>query len=350
MTDIRKIDENFNVTTNLELDDVTFYSVRDNLWCLYGLMLDDMFRRLPEATAEKVSQGVFALHTNTAGGRARFITDSPYVAIVAKMPHKNHLPHMPQTAVSGFDMYVDKRFCCALIPPVDMEESFSAMKNFGGAEKRNITINFPLYNDVSDLFIGIKQGSCFEKAKDYEHKEKIVYYGSSITQGGCVSRPGLSYPAIISNELGCDYVNLGFAGNARGELIMAEYIAGLNPDIFVLDYDHNAPNVEHLKNTHEKFFLKFRSICPDTPVVMVSAPNIKFNNYSVWSDRRDIIKSTYNNATEKGDKNVYFIDGECLWGDKHWDLCSVDGIHPNDLGHFNMANGILPTIEKILFK
>jgi lysophospholipase L1-like esterase len=343
---ISEIDKNFNVDDGLDLSDVKYYSVKENPWCLYGLMFDDVFRRMPKMVAENVNEGVLALHTNTSGGRLRFVTDSPYVAIVAKMPDKVHFPHMPQTGVTGFDMYIDNRFHSAFIPPIDMENSFSSVNYFENSTERNITINFPLYNNVTDLYIGLKEGASFKKAQDYERKEKIVYYGSSITQGGCASRPGLAYPAIISNELGCDYINLGFSGSARGEVIMAEYIASLEPDIFVMDYDHNAPTEEHLKKTHENFFKTFRKLCPETPVVMISAPNIKF--WLDWTVRREIIKTTYNNALANGDKNVYFIDGEKLWGDDNWDCCTMDCIHPNDMGHFKMAQAILPSIKKLI--
>jgi len=346
MANLYEIDKNFIVESSFNLEDVEYYDVKENSWCLYGLIFDNIFRRMPKEIAEKVNEGVFSLHSNTSGGRLRFVTDSPYVAIVAKMPDKCHFPHMPQTGVSGFDMYVDKRFHSAFIPPIDMGNSFSGVNYFNDSTKRNITINFPLYNNVVDLYIGLRKGSCFEAATAYSIKEKIVYYGSSITQGGCASRPGLAYPAIISNEIGCDYINLGFSGSARGEEIMVEYIAGLKPDIFVLDYDHNAPTEEHLKNTHEKFFKIFRNKCPDTPVVMISAPNVKF--CLDWKARREIIEATYNNAVANGDQNVYFIDGETLWGEELWDCCTMDKIHPNDLGHFEMAQGIMPTIRKII--
>ena len=348
MSNISDIDKNFVVKSNLHLEDAEYFNIKENPWCLYGLMFDDMFRRMPKEVATKVNEGVLSLHSNTSGGRLRFITDSPYVAIVAQMPDKVHFPHMPQTGISGFDLYVDKRFYASFIPPIDRESTFSSVNSFKTSEERNITINFPLYNNVSDLYIGLKKGSSFKKADDYKQKEKIIYYGSSITQGGCASRPGLAYPAIISNELGCDYVNLGFSGSARGEEIMAEYIASLNPDIFVMDYDHNAPTEEHLKKTHEKFFKAYRKLCPNTPVVIVSAPNFKYGGYLDWRARREIIKATYNNAVANGDKNVYFVDGESLWGEEHWDLCTMDCTHPNDFGHFKMAQGIMPTIRQII--
>ena len=51
----------------------------------------------------------------------------------------------------------------------------------------------------------------------------MVFYGSSITQGGCAQRPGNSYPAIVSMDRMTDFVCLGFSGNAHGEAKMAEY-------------------------------------------------------------------------------------------------------------------------------
>ena len=348
MSKISEIDKNFKIETNLNLDDVVYYNVKENPWCLFGVLNEDVFRRIPKEIARQVNAGVYPLHTNTSGGRLRFVTDSPYVAIFAKMPDKTHFSHMPQTGISGFDAYVDNRFFGAFIPPVDMENgSFNSVVYFNNNVEKNLMIHMPLYNNVSDLYVGIKKGSTFKKAEDYKNKGKVVYYGSSITQGGCVSRPGLSYPAVIARELDCDFINLGFSGSAKGETVMAEYIAKLNPSIFVFDYDHNAETEEQLQATHESFYKTFRSICPKTKVVMISAPNFKYK-YINWDSRREIIKKTYNNAIASGDQNVYFIDGETLWGEEIWDSCTVDGTHPNDLGHFKMAEAIILVLKKIM--
>ncbi len=212
---------------------------------------------------------------------------------------------------------------------------------------REITINFPHYNKVVDLYVGLSENAVFEEATPYKYDKKVIFYGSSITQGGCVSRAGTAYTNILSNNLGFDFVNLGFSASARGEIIMAEYIAEQNPDIFVMDYDHNAPNSEHLEKTHEPFFKRFRELRPDTPVVMLSAPNIRFCNEDM-EKRREIVKTTHENACKNGDMNVYFVDGKMLWGDDDWDLCAVDALHPNDLGQYRMAKCIEPLLEKIL--
>lgn len=347
MKNIADIDKNFKVETKLDKSDIKFYNVKEYPFCVFGLIYDEIFRRMPEDIANKVNDGVKVLHTYPAGGRIRFKTDSPYVAISAVMPENVHFPHSSDTGISGFDIYVNNRFKKAFIPPLDMNGGYEGISDFDGNEMREITINFPRYNKVVDLHIGISENAVFEEATPYNCDKKVFFYGSSITQGGCASRAGMSYTNILSRFLDFDFVNLGFSASALGEIIMAEYIAEQNPDVFVMDYDHNAPTAEHLEKTHEPFFKKFRELRPTTPVVMISAPNIRFG-YEKYEKRREIVRTTYENARKNGDKNVYFIDGEMLWGDEDWDLCAVDALHPNDLGQYRMAKTIQPVLEKIL--
>ena len=82
----------------------------------------------------------------------------------------------------------------------------------------------------------------------------VVFYGSSITHGAAAGRPGNTYENFISQKYNLDYVNLGFAGQAKGEVNMAEYIAGLRMCAFVCDYDHNAPDADYLEKTHYRFY------------------------------------------------------------------------------------------------
>ena len=76
MSDITKIDKNFKYDNSIELDDVCFCNIKENPWCVFGLMWDERFRRIPKELAEKVNEGVVDLHSKTAGGRLRFKTDS----------------------------------------------------------------------------------------------------------------------------------------------------------------------------------------------------------------------------------------------------------------------------------
>lgn len=341
-----QIDPNFKSESKLKLDDICFYNVKENPWCLFGLIKEDHFRRMPKAVAAQVNAGVQELHTNTSGGRVRFRTDSPYVAISAVMPTLVYFPHMPDTGISGFDMYVDGSYIKTFIPPEDVTQGFEGVYHFEDRRERNIMIHFPLYNNVKDLYIGLKDGASLQEHTPYSTAQKIVFYGSSITQGGCASRPGMAYPAQVSQKLNCDFINLGFSASAKGEPVMARYIAGLNPDLFVLDYDHNAPTLEFLEKTHEVFFRTFREHQKEVPVVFMTAPNVRFAD-AQWRKRADVVYRTYQNAVAAGDRNVYFIDGAQLWGEEDWQMCTVDALHPNDLGHYRMAQNVIRMIREL---
>ena len=176
----------------------------------------------------------------------------------------------------------------------------------------------------------------------------VVYYGSSITQGGCASRPGMAYQNIISRWYNCDHINLGFSGNAKGEDAIAEYIAGLKMSVFVYDYDHNAPNVEHLKKTHKRMFDIIRGKNPNLPIIIVSMPKYPLTNNEVL--RREVIKETYKTAKSQGDNNVYFIDGCEMMRFKGGNEATVDNCHPTDLGFRRMADWIGEAVGKALKK
>lgn len=350
MSDVALIDSNFKVETKINQADIKFYDVNQKPFKIYGIYYDDgKFRRIPEEVAKTVNDGVYRLHANTAGGRVRFKTDSPYVAIHTKMPMIGKMPHFAYTGSAGFDLYIDEdggRYFDTFVPPIGISDGYESIVRFDSSEMREITINFPLYSDVSELYIGLSDGATIEEAKPYKTEKPIVYYGSSITQGGCASRPGTSYQSLVSNRLDANYINLGFSGNARAEDPIAEYISNLDMSVFVYDYDHNAPSVEHLEKTHQKMFQKIRDKNPDLPIVLVSRPHYYLLDHE--KRRLEIITKTYNDAKAAGDGNVYLIDNVALT-----QLCknegTVDDCHPNDLGFASMANAVGDVLEKILY-
>ena len=345
MSDISKVDKNFEVKTNIAKEDIEFFNAEDAPFKIYGIFKDDgKFRRLPEAVAKTVNDGVHILHANTAGGRVRFVTDSSYVAIQAKMDGLGKMPHFAFTGSIGFDMYADNFYIKTFAPTVDITDGFESVIELETNELREITINFPLYSNVKELYIGLQKNSVLKEASPYKNTKPLVYYGSSITQGGCASRPGMSYQAIVSRRFDYDYINLGFSGNAKAEDTIIDYIKNLDMSIFIYDYDHNAPTVEHLANTHEKMFKAIRETHPNLPIIMMSRPKFKLTDLE--EQRLEIIKTTYNNAIASGDKNVYLITGKELTA-----LCgnegTVDNCHPTDFGFASMAKAVGDVIEKI---
>ncbi len=356
MDDITKIDKNFAVQPVKAGDETVFFNCLEEPFKVYGLMFpeneNDVFHRMPYEVAKDVNEGVATLNHHSAGGRVKFRTNSPYIIIRVKEPAIYRAPHFTLCGSAGFDLYKDVdgevMYVSSFMPPNDMQDGYEAKRETGISEETDITIHFPLYSRVKSLEIGIAVGSTLKPAADYKYDVPVVYYGSSITQGGCASRPGMAYQNIISRELDCDHINLGFSGSARGEDVIAEYIANLKMSVFVYDYDHNAPSVEHLQNTHSRMFKIIRKKQPDLPIVMVSAPNGRPNPNQKL--RRDVIKATYDEAVANGDRNVWFIDGSEMMRFKGGNEATVDNCHPTDLGFRRMADVIGDTVKEILEK
>ena len=334
-----------------------FYNVKEAPFAIYGLYdakSNAPFCRIPEEVAKSVSDGVVYLYRNTAGGRVRFATDSPYL-ILRMRTHKVHkFAHMTATAGAGFDLYEDDPttkksvFAHAFVPPTTMTEGYESKYTISDGKLHFYTLNLPLYNDVDELWIGIKDGTILSEGLSYDGEKPIVYYGSSITQGACASRPGNSYEAMICRRLNRDYLNMGFSGSAKGEPPMAEYLATLPMSMFVCDYDYNARTVEHLEATHYPFYEAIRQKNPTIPYLMISRHTA--HRSETADRRREVIRASYEKAKANGDENVYFLDGDSFFPDECRDSCTVDTVHPNDLGFYFMARAIGDAIADILKK
>lgn len=352
--DISKLDKNF-AGEEIQYEGLKIYNVRDSLFRIYGLYKayeNGRFKRMPHAEAVKMNPNVQELYTHTSGGRIRFRTDSTRIFLRSILPSVTKFDHMPKTGASCFDLYVDGEYFNTFRHGVlnglesqdKPENAYDSNLTFNEKKMRDVLINFPLYNSVEDVFIGLDEDAVILPAKEYAYGRPIVFYGSSITQGGCASHPGNAYFNILSRRLDADIVNLGFSSGCKGELAMAEYLANLDMSILVYDYDHNAGSAEYLKETHERMFNIIRKKQPNLPVIMITAADRKYG----IPERRDVIYQTYKNAVDAGDEHVYFIDGATIYAPVGRGLCTVDHIHPNDIGFLMMANAVEPVIRTIL--
>ncbi len=347
--DIGKIDKNMLVAANIS-EDVQWHDILDeSKFSMHGIFFEKEsgeILRLPSAVAKATSVGVDRLARHTSGGRLCFVTDSPYIAIHCKI-NGHVMSNMSWSGSASFDLYMNGVFR-GLFRSMPTGEQTTMLYQIGGAKdgECQMELNFPLYAGVQDMLIGLKAGSTVRAAHPYQDTLPIVYYGSSITQGGCSTRPGMSYQSYICRDTLVDYVNLGFSGSGKGEPAIREYIASLPCSILVLDWDHNLYSVDSLKEVHEPMYRAFRATHPDTPVVFISRPD--FSPSDTIIGMRRVIMDTYETARAEGDQNVYFIDGEIIFGEEHRGECTVDGCHPNDLGFYRFYQTLKPMIEKIL--
>ena len=353
--DISKIDKNLSVETTLLKDGVAFYDVRRAPFRVYGLYdykNQPIFRRLPEEVAAATSDGVAHLSKHTAGGRVRFATDSDFICIKAKMNSITLLPHMPTSGTAGFDLFIDSpdgaesRYVRTFMPPWHTkDEGYESRIDLGSKKLRYFTINFPSYSGVDELLVGISEGSTLGEGLPYRSLAPFVYYGSSITQGGCASRSGNIYQNVVCRRTNVDYINLGFSGNGRAEDAIVDYMASLQMSAFISDYDHNSPSREHLSATHYKMYEKIRAAHPDIPYIMLSKCDLD-NSYDANLARREVVYESFCRARANGDKNVYYIDGASIFRGPYQNMCTVDSCHPNDLGFALMADAITAELER----
>lgn len=319
---------------------------------LYRAMLPEHFYRLPVEVMRSAGDGVTCRAQCPSGARVRFRTDSPSITVRMVLRRVGVDWAMSRVAASGMAVYSGAvsapKYLGVVVPddysdePTKAEQRFEKMHTM-----EDVTVFLARNEELISLEIIIEDGASIEPPTPYAISKPIVFYGSSITEGGCATRNTNSYTALLSKWLDADYINLGFSGAAKGESAVASYIASLDMCAFVYDYDHNAPDVAHLEATHEPFFQIIRECHPLLPIIMLTKPDFDSNPQDAAA-RREVIYRTYTNALEAGDEHVAFIDGETYFGPHDREVCTVEGCHPNDLGFMRMAQTIYPVLQRML--
>ena len=330
---------------------------------------EHVYRRLRQKPETPLPSGVDALAWNTSGGQVAFRSDSNRIVLKVKMRPWRVMTNMSPIGTAGFDLYTGEpgkkmfvrsgRFAAGAREYTT--EVYAALAK--ERKMREFLINFPLYAGVESVYVGVDEGAKVDAPSPWASDRPVVVYGTSITQGGCASRPGMSWTNILSRRLNIPFVNLGFSGKGRGEAEVAREVARVsNPGLFVLDYEANSgtpglKRIESISITMPEFIKILRAAHPETPILVIS----KIRYPGEWRDRAadDPARSPEVEAVRKfqeelvaklrgaGDGNIYYLNGSDFLGED-WYECTVDGVHPTDLGFSRMAEAIGPTIEKIL--
>lgn len=310
------------------------------------------YYRMLESDSSKYPSGVAGNSQKSAGGRIRFRTNSKSMTINVTLISTMDIPHMTVTGARGIDIYTGtgsaKKYLKTIVPK-NGASRYSETINLSG-NATDYTLVLPLYAGIGTLQIALDKDAKIGAPTPYKYEAPVVFYGSSITHGCSASRPGTSFTDVVTRMLDANLVNLGFNGSAKGEQVVAEYIAKLEMSAFVLDYDYNATSVDELKNTHYNFYKTVRDAHPDLPIIIMTKCNVEISNSDVNAQRRAVIKSTYDKAVSEGDKNVYFIDGQYVYPAIARELCTVDGAHPTDLGMYCISQALYPVLKDVLEK
>ena len=313
------------------------------------------YDRWPAGAEAKLRGAVWSLGEDSAGLAVRFVTDATSISVRWTLRRERlAMAHMPASGVSGVDLYVKAKGKWHWLGsgrpdkyPTE-EKSLAAHMQPG---RREYLLYLPLYNGVEEVKIGVPQEAEFEPATPRpEGLKPIVFYGTSIVQGGCASRPGMAYPAILGRRLERPQINLGFSGSAWGEPEVAQLLAGLDPAVYVLD---PLPNMkeEWVGPRLERFVEILRGAHPKTPIVLVE--NIAYPDGDLVGPRGERytkanarLRELCQRLVRAGDKHLLYVPAEGLIGADSEG--TVDGTHPTDLGFMRMADAIEPALRRAL--
>lgn len=324
---------------------LTYRKIRDTCAKIEGVC-PGTWQRLPDDILKEIDRPeLTVLAHHTSGAVLRFQTNTRILGLCMELLEPDFMmSHMPLTGSAGMDVFVNGRYAATL--RAELGEALVRGEIPLSGEKAEITVYLPLYNGVREFYLGIAEDACIREPSDHKIEKPILFYGSSITQGGCASRTSNAYPALVGRWLDAGIYCLGFSGNARGDLPVARYISGLSSGCLVYDYDYNAPDAAFLRETHEPFLAYILSRNPELPVLVLSRPNPEHQAVERESRmRRQIVKETALKYQNRGYR-VKFLDGAELFGTDSRECCTVDGTHPNDLGFYRMAKKVLEEIRE----
>jgi len=314
------------------------------------------YDRLPAAAEGKVPASVWGLSLNSAGMCVRFVTDATTIQAHWVLRSTNlAMNHMPATGVSGLDLYVktpDRGWRWVAVGRPESPDNTATLVSGMPAGEREFMLYLPLYNGVSSVKVGVPSDARLGKAppRPPERARPVLFYGTSIAQGGCASRPGMVHTAILGRRLDVPVINLGFSGSGRMEAVMAEFMAQLDPAVYVLDCLPNM-SAEELTERVEPFVRTLRQAHPDTPILLMEdrtyanafiLPGTRARN----DTSRAAYKAAYERLLAAGVKGLHYLPGEDLLGDDG--EATVDGSHPTDLGFARQADAMEKALRPLL--
>lgn len=311
----------------------------------------NFYHRIDTLKYNNMPAAVKRLFTHTAGMALLFKTNSNSIVARWKLPVEKNYANMTPMVHSGLDLYIRLNgawtYAGSGAPKAIVNEA-TLVKEMENGEKECL-LYLPLYNGIEQLEIGVTASS-YILPLDNPFAGKVVVYGSSITQGASASRPGLAYPSQLARSTGIHFINLGLSGNGKMEAVVADMVADIEADVYVMDCAAN-PSAKEITERTAGFVQKIRSRHADAPIIMIQCVVREVGTFNVKT--RDMVaahnrafKEEYEKLKKAGVKNIYLIESVNFLGSDHEG--TADGTHPNDLGFARFIEIIKPQLMAII--
>lgn len=344
--------------TDLVWHDVTRWGVEGRAWA--DQPRRRYFDRLPAAAEESTCQlldfygnfSVWDMSRCSAGMMVRFRADAAAVHVRYRLRNSElALPHMPATGVSGVDLYARDpagawRYVAGNKPiGQDFEGELAAGLRSG---QREYALYLPLYNGVESLAIGVPAGAGFTGLAP--RPKPVVFYGTSITQGGVASRPGICHPAILGRKLDRPVLNLGFSGTGRMDPAVVRFLVQVDAAVFVIECCGNM-QPQQIRERCVPLVRQLRAAWPTTPIVLVEDrgfPNAWIMPATAENNRDNhaALREAHAQLQQARVPALHYIPGATLYGADSEG--STDNAHANDLGFMRMAEQMEPVLRAAL--
>ena len=341
-------------TNPFDSADIVYYG-KDS-FLLEGTIVPDSLKensydRLPLSYKSIVRPPVWGLSKNSAGMSIRFLTNSSSISVKWEVLNNFTMNHMAESGIKGVDLYFKNKDVWQYLStglPTGFQNESTVISNMA-SEVREFKIFLPLYDGVVNIEIGIDSGSIIEKGLKNKNKE-IIFYGTSITQGGCASRPGMAHTNIISRKLDRDVVNFGFSGNGRMETPIAQIISESDPLLYVIECLPNMLPPESVTDRTIPLIDTIRKNNADAPIVLVdmlgstASALDKESEKSAYKINSDL-KTEYEKMITQGYRNIFYIDSKNATGSDNEG--TVDGVHFTDLGFIRYADFLIDRLSSL---
>jgi lysophospholipase L1-like esterase len=311
------------------------------------------YARFPKVYETKLRKDVWDLGQDAAGISIRFRTNATQIIVRWTALFDNTMDHMPSTGIKGVDLYayVDNHWKYVNTARVKGKTNeFTLVKN-SDAVYREYLLNLPLYDGIDSLSIGVNNSAEITLPQEnyLMAKKPVVYYGSSIAQGGCASRPGMAFTNILERAMDRTFINMGFSGSGTFDIPVGEAMSEINAALYVIDCNPNT-KTELIYERAVELVKLLKQKRPDVPILLVEGFYYVsgFGNpgESDQAKKNIELKRAYNTLKKSGLKQIYYKKGDGMIGDDYEG--TVDGVHPNDLGMMRMADALQPAIKKII--
>lgn len=313
------------------------------------------FHRVNTAGQQLLPKRVAELARNSAGISVMFQTNAKNISVKWVLGKFNTLWNMTPLAVNGMDLYGFKgtgwQYVASARPTTD-SNNVVLITGLDG-QMRHYCLYLPLYSEAVEVQVGVDSGAVIRKANpERTPVSKVVIYGSSITQGASASRPGMAYPSILARSLNIETFNMGFSGAGKMELPVADVLAGMEADLYVLDCVPN-PSAEEIRERAVPFIKRLRALKPGKPIVLVESI---IREAAWWSqakhtevmEQNKAFREAYEQLLKMGYTQLYYVRADKLIGNDH--EATIDGTHLTDLGFTRIAKQLEAIIVKALQK